>query len=1094
AEGHPHYIQAIVRDISERKQIQKQLQESEARNRTLFEQTNDAVYILDMTGTHIAANHKAADILGYSSVDEIIGLSFRDVVVPDEQEQSLSVVQRLRNGERIAPYERRFRRKNGDIFPVEINVELIRDTAGEPLYLQSIARDITERKKAEAALRERETLYRTLVRNLPNVAVLMFDPNTRHLLAEGAWISRYGYSKETFEGKTLAEAVSDERYQFHLPYYEAALAGKESRYETEREGYIYEVHVVPLRDDEGNIIGGLNISEDITERKQAEATQRRQEALYRALVKNLPNMAVIMFDHDFRYLLVEGQILDRHPNIREKFGGSIWDAFTPERAQFFLPIYQSALAGNPVDYAFDMDGYFYIAHFVPVRDEDDHIVAAMSITEDVTESKRAEDALRRSEERFRTLVENLHIGVLLQGPNAEMLLANEAALDMLGLTRDQLMGKTSLDPDWNVIHEDGSDFPGPTHPVPQAIATGKPVRDVVMGVYRPITKDRVWLLVNAEPEFGSDGSVRQVICTFNDITERKRAQDELKYERDLLQALMDNFPDSIYIKDTQSRFTRVNQAQADMLDASSREAMIGKTDFDFQHPEMAQKLFDEERRLVQTGEPIIDQLEYNLSRDGNSRWFSTTKVPIFDAAGEVIAIAGISRNITARKLTEDALRESERRYHELFEGIDDAIFVHDMVGNILDVNEAACRNLGYSRSELLGMKTTDIDAPEYAAGFAERVHQQRTAGVLNNIGVTHIAKDGRRIDVHINSKLISFRGQPAVLALARDITPLKKAEEIIRYQATLVDHVTDAIYSTDLNETILTWNRAAEQLYGWRADEAIGQFSGRMVGSQMTREDRVTAVQQIRDQGFWEGEIVHTSRSGRIIQAWVSTTLLRDREGNPSGFIAVSRDITERKQAQEALRQSEEKYRQLFSAAQLQAQELTLLNLVRVAVASEMDLGPLIRTVVEAVGEIFGYTYVSLYLLEGDHLVLYHEIGYDVPYPIIPLNKGIIGRTARRGVPDFVKNINDDPEYLAAASNITSEISVPLFDRERTVGVFNVESSEGKQLTNDDLRLMVALSEQISIAIERARLYTSLRESKEQYQNVLSSVREVIFQ
>jgi len=1063
--------------------------------RSLFEQSNDAVFLINLDGVHIAANHKAAEILGYDSADEIVGLSFRDVVVPDEHPQSESVMERLIKGEHIPPYERRFKKKHGDTFPVEINVELIHDTADHPLYLQSIVRDITDRKQIETEIRERENLYRTLVRNLPNVVVLMFDRDMRYILAEGASLTRYGYSKETYEGKTLAEALSPERYQFHLPYYEAALAGKESRYETERGGFIYEVHVVPVRDEGGKIIGGLNISEDITERKSAEAAQRRQEALYRALAKNLPSMAIIMFDHDYRYLLAEGPILDRHDNLRRRFnGGTLWDVFSPERAQFFLPIYQSALAGEPVDHAFELDGYFYIAHFVPVRDENENIIAAMSITEDVTESKRADDAVRRSEERFRTLVENLHIGVLLQGPHAEMLLSNQAALDMLGLTEDQLMGKTSFDPDWNIIHEDGSDFPGATHPVPQAIATGKPVRDVVMGVYRPTTKDRVWLLVNAEPEIDIHGAVKQVICTFNDITDRKRVQDELKYERDLFQALMDNFPDSIYIKDRRSRFTRVNRAQARSLEAGSPEAMIGKTDFDFQPQDIAQLLFDEEQRIVETSEPIIDHLEYNLSRSGRSRWFSTTKMPIFDTEGKVIAIAGISRDISARKLTEDALRESEKRYHELFDGIDDTLFVHDMDANLLDVNEAACRNLGYTREELLRMKTTDIDAPEYAAGFAERSAQQQAEGSLNNISGIHITKDGRRIAVHVNSKLISFRGQQAVMALARDITPLKQAEETIRYQAALVDHVTDAIYSTDLNESVLTWNHAAERLYGWRADEAVGQFAGKMVGSQMPLEQRSAAIQQIREQGFWEGEIVHTARTGRVIQAWVSTTLLRDRDGNPGGFIAVSRDITERKQAQEALRQSEEKYRQLFNAAQWQAQELTLLNRVRTAVASEMDLGPLIRTVVEAIGEIFEYRYVSLYLREADQLILYHQIGYDVPYPTIPLTKGIIGRTARLGEPVFVEDVTLDPEYLSAANDITSEISVPLFDGERTVGVFNVESAGGKRLTNDDMRLLMALSEQISIAVERARLYTSLRESKEQYQAVLSSVREVIFQ
>ncbi|MBK9234428.1 MAG: GAF domain-containing protein [Anaerolineae bacterium] len=92
--------------------------------------------------------------------------------------------------------------------------------------------------------------------------------------------------------------------------------------------------------------------------------------------------------------------------------------------------------------------------------------------------------VRESEERFRALIADLHVGVLLQGPASEILLCNQQALDLLGLTESQLLGKTSLDADWDVIHEDGSPFPAPTHPVPRAIASRRPVNDVLMGVYR----------------------------------------------------------------------------------------------------------------------------------------------------------------------------------------------------------------------------------------------------------------------------------------------------------------------------------------------------------------------------------------------------------------------------------------------------------------------------------------------------------------------------------------------------------------------------------------------------------------------------------
>lgn len=159
---------------------------------------------------------------------------------------------------------------------------------------------------------------------------------------------------------------------------------------------------------------------------------------------------------------------------------------------------------------------------VHLRDSDDDLILVS--VRDLTEERRSRRALEESIALFRTLIDHLRIGVLVQGPNAEILVSNDAAHELLGLDVEQLLGKTSFDPDWNVIREDGTDFPGPLHPVPSAIRERRPIRDVVMGVYRPRRRDRVWLLVNAEPQLAPNGEVLQVVCTFSDITEQRRIQ------------------------------------------------------------------------------------------------------------------------------------------------------------------------------------------------------------------------------------------------------------------------------------------------------------------------------------------------------------------------------------------------------------------------------------------------------------------------------------------------------------------------------------------------------------------------------------------
>jgi signal transduction histidine kinase len=172
---------------------------------------------------------------------------------------------------------------------------------------------------------------------------------------------------------------------------------------------------------------------------------------------------------------------------------------------------------------------------VPDKENENNIVAVQIISQDITGIKtfelellKAQKEVEEREKKFQQLVWDMRVGVLIQGSKAEILMSNPAALELLGLTEDQILGRTSFDPAWNVIHEDGSPFPGPTHPVPVSIATFKPVRNVVMGVYHPREKDYIWLLVDAIPQIVVDGVVQQVVCTFINITDRKKAEQSLR--------------------------------------------------------------------------------------------------------------------------------------------------------------------------------------------------------------------------------------------------------------------------------------------------------------------------------------------------------------------------------------------------------------------------------------------------------------------------------------------------------------------------------------------------------------------------------------
>lgn len=185
--------------------------------------------------------------------------------------------------------------------------------------------------------------------------------------------------------------------------------------------------------------------------------------------------------------------------------------------------------------------------------------------------------------------------------------------------------------------------------------------------------------------------------------------------------------------------------------------------------------------------------------------------------------------------------------------------------------------------------------------------------------------------------------------------------------------------------------------------------------------------------------------------------------------------------------------REAAQEVNLNRQQFLVLSQISSALSRAMDLSSLIRLVVDSTWRIFGYPLVSLYLLEGSTLVLQHSQGYTDVIARMPVSKGVLGRVARTGMSAFIKNITADPDYVSPIGGLKSEICVPLFERGQVVGVFNVETDQ-RILTRVDYELMLTLSDQISVAIERTRLYDALRANKERYQQLVEHASEVIFQ
>jgi PAS domain S-box-containing protein len=248
----------------------------------------------------------------------------------------------------------------------------------------------------------------------------------------------------------------------------------------------------------------------------------------------------------------------------------------------------------------------------------------------------------------------------------------------------------------------------------------------------------------------------------------------------------------------------------------------------------------------------------------------------------------------------DSLADSMR---VLFEAIDDAVFVHDAAGNILEANPAACRRLGYTRDELLRLKTGDIDAPEFSQGFQERFDTQMRGGSFRCEGV-HRARDGRRIPVDINTSAITINGMPAVLAVMRDITQRKQAEEALAKQGQLLrsilDNMGDAVLVADLRHRIVLHNPAAERIFG--PDLLHGAF-------QLYLPDRITRMAALPLERCTRGECVDQfevfirhANAPRGMWGGLAGRPLRERNGEIKGAVLVCRDVTARKLAEKRLR------------------------------------------------------------------------------------------------------------------------------------------------------------------------------------------------
>lgn len=405
-----------------------------------------------------------------------------------------------------------------------------------------------------------------------------------------------------------------------------------------------------------------------------------------------------------------------------------------------------------------------------------------------------------------------------------------------------------------------------------------------------------------------------------DITERQRAEEAQREAEQKYRDIFENALEGIFQTSPDGRFVIANPALARMFGFDSTEELIReRADISKQHY-VDPKRRDEFKRLFEE-EGIVRHFEYEAYRkDGSRIWVSENVRAVRDQSGAVLCYEGSAQDITDRKRAEEALRESEERYRELFENAKDATYVHDLSGRYTSVNRAAEKLSGHSREELIGRRFTDFVPPEQIEIVSEHLCRKLVEEGETTYETEVIARDGRRVPVEVSSHLI-YQSDVGigVQGTARDITERKRADDQLRqardFAENLIQTANVIILGLDVEGNINLFNQTAEEITGYTAAE----LKGRSWFETLVPRDRYPYVwdEFIRVAGGWmsttfENPILTKSGEERYIM-WQNSQVRVD--GKVVATISFGNDITERKRAEEALRQSEERFSKAFHSS-----------------------------------------------------------------------------------------------------------------------------------------------------------------------------------
>jgi len=766
-------VEARTRQLQD---SERSLREAQHNYYALFEQAHDAVFLLDFGGRHIQVNRRAADMLGYTP-EEMQQLSVRETSA--EIGKSTAVIERLLAGEHIPAYERIFRHKDGHAIPVEINLELVRNSEGRPQHIQSVVRDISERKKIERQVRLQSAALEAAANG-----IMITDRHGAIEWINAAYTQLAGYTLEEARGKNPRELVKSGKHDdaFYRALWETILAGKTwwgYIINRRKDGSLYteEQTINPVWDEHGKISHFVAIKQDITDRERSADALQESEARYRSMFEN--NQAVkLLIDPE------SGSILDANSAATEFYGYPL-DKLLSMRIQEINILTPDEIKAEMAQARLQQRHVFHFQHRLAngnIRDVEVYSGPVQlkqkqllySIVLDVTARTKTESALRESESRYRLLAENVSDVIIKSSPEGIRTFVAPACYGLMGYTPEEMLQRNTFDD----IHPD--DVTRTREAITEATQTDTTLFSLSHRL-RHKAGHYIWCDVNCTIVRDEHSAVPvEIIAILHNITESKRAEDALRESEARYQSVVQTQTELICRYTPDLILTFVNIAYCRYFDKKP-EDLIGRSFLDLipEDSRAAVKAFYEE--LVRNKGTSSYEHEATMP-DGTQRWQMWTDMTIVDSNGVVTAIQAVGVDITDRKRAENALRENEARLNNILDSMQEAVWSVELPDfKPLYFNVAVERVFGRPRSVFYDNEGLwgRMVHPEDAALFQQMINETRRTGrSIRELRILHADNSVRW--VYSQMWLVRNQDGQAVRleGIASDITTRKQVEMV----------------------------------------------------------------------------------------------------------------------------------------------------------------------------------------------------------------------------------------------------------------------------------------------------------------------------